>query len=103
MEYKSNELTKIFFMSLPTGNLLVSVIYHSKPPFISPAFCEKVMSPGEREEQWKRIEEVTVNHHQCKVYKDFENYKRDMIITTQNTPQYDSPSSESLKDLNHES
>lgn len=84
---KDHKLTKQFFMSLPTGILLVSNVYEMLGPHEhSPSFCEKVVPPEKREEQWKRIKEVRANHRNCRLYANIEVYKKELEGTTRNHP-----------------
>ena len=68
----SEKLTKKFLMDLDEGLYLISNVTDN---FYKPIFSEKVVPLRDRDEQWKRIKTLEVNHRLCEVFKSKKIYE----------------------------
>jgi len=70
------KLTKRFFMSLKTGQYVVSNICNQmEKGRVEPCFREEVLPPESREEQWRRIESAHADGRFCDVLEGAEDYE----------------------------
>jgi hypothetical protein len=75
IEITQAKLRKKYFMTIPAGKYLVSGVGSS--PTIR-FFMEYVSHLSERNEQWKRIVEASVDQRTCFLYENAENYHSHM-------------------------